>query len=183
MTERAVFRLSARGLVLSEIAPGVRLQEDILDQLCFTPEIAGTLARMDERLFRPGQWESARISRSGRKRRSTERGDHGGWRVKEDLYYEDVMPGEELESAAHTVTMGDIGAFGDVTHDHHPLHTDAAFARSMGFEQPIAHGLFGLSLMEGLKSEMKLYEHTSIASLGWDRVRFTRPVLAGTQCM
>lgn len=102
-----------------------------------------------------------------------------GGRVKEDLYYEDVMPGEELESAAHTVTMGDIGAFGDVTHDHHPLHTDAAFARSMGFEQPIAHGLFGLSLMEGLKSEMKLYEHTSIASLGWDRVRFTRPVLAG----
>lgn len=54
VTERAVFRLSARGLVLSEIAPGVRLQEDILDQLCFTPEIAGTLARMDERLFRPG---------------------------------------------------------------------------------------------------------------------------------
>lgn len=98
---------------------------------------------------------------------------------KIDLYYEDVVIGEELRSAEHTVTMEDIRTFGDVTRDHHPLHRDAEFARSMGFEKPIAHGLFGLSLMEGLKAEMKLYEHTSVASLGWDKVRFKRPVLPG----
>jgi acyl dehydratase len=43
----------------------------------------------------------------------------------------------------------------------------------------IGHGLFGLSLMEGLKSELKLYEETSVASLGWDEVRFKGPIVAG----
>ena len=98
---------------------------------------------------------------------------------KADLYYEDVVLGEELVSGQHTVTMSDIRIFGEVTHDNHPLHGDETFARRMGFEKPIAHGLFGLSLLEGLKSEMKLYEHTSVASLGWDKVRFKRPVYPG----
>jgi acyl dehydratase len=96
-----------------------------------------------------------------------------------DLYYEDVVLGEERVSGRHTVTMADIRTFGEVTHDNHPLHWDEAFARSMGFDKPIAHGLFGLSLLEGLKSELKLYEHTSVASLGWDKVRFKRPVYPG----
>jgi len=98
---------------------------------------------------------------------------------KSDLYFEDVVLGEERVSGQHTVTMADIRTFGEVTHDNHPLHRDEAFARSMGFDKPIAHGLFGLSLLEGLKSEMKLYEHTSMASLGWDKVRFQRPVYPG----
>jgi acyl dehydratase len=33
--------------------------------------------------------------------------------------------------------------------------------------------------MEGLKTSLKLYENTSIASLGWDQVRFLLPLLAG----
>ena len=33
--------------------------------------------------------------------------------------------------------------------------------------------------MEGLKTELRLYETTSIASLGWDKVRFRHPILAG----
>ena len=70
----------------------------------------------------------------------------------------------------------DIAVCAAVTHDHHPLHTDDAFARSMGFPKRIAHGLYGLSLMEGLKNKLRLYEHTSIASLGWDKVRFRHPL-------
>lgn len=54
VTERAVFRLSAEGLVLCEIAPGVRLQEDVLDRLGFKPIVARDLRPMDARLFRPG---------------------------------------------------------------------------------------------------------------------------------
>ena len=46
------------------------------------------------------------------------------------------------------------------------------------FKKPIAHGLFGLSLIEGLKSETGIYEQTSIASLGWDEVRFLKPIFA-----
>jgi acyl dehydratase len=96
-----------------------------------------------------------------------------------NLRYEDIEPGKQFESAAHAVTPTDIAAFADITRDHHPLHIDAAYAKSRGFPAVIAHGLFGLSLMEGLKSELKLYEETSVASLGWDEVRFRAPVVAG----
>ncbi|MDB5847477.1 MAG: MaoC-like protein [Rhodoferax sp.] len=96
-----------------------------------------------------------------------------------DIYYEDVVLGAEMRSASHTVTVDDIRRFCDLTHDHHPLHTDAAYARSRGFPGVIAHGLYGVALMEGLKTEMKIYENSSIASLGWDRVRFLQAVVAG----
>ncbi|PAU96815.1 acyl CoA:acetate/3-ketoacid CoA transferase [Paracoccus salipaludis] len=50
VTERCVFRLEARGLRLIEIAPGVDLQRDILDQMGFTP-LLGEVALMDPRIF------------------------------------------------------------------------------------------------------------------------------------
>jgi acyl dehydratase len=93
-----------------------------------------------------------------------------------DLYYEDVVVGEEIETPAHTVTQADILRFADVTLDDHPLHTDEEFCRAGAFGRPIAHGLFGLSLMEGLKTRTKIYLHTSLASLGWDKVRFLKPI-------
>ena len=96
-----------------------------------------------------------------------------------NLRYEDIALGAEFETAMHTVTEADIAVFADVTHDHHPLHVDAGYAKSRGFPAVIGHGLFGLSLMEGLKSELKLYEETSVASLGWDEVRFKAPIVAG----
>jgi acyl dehydratase len=96
-----------------------------------------------------------------------------------NLRYEDIALGAQFESAAHTVTEADIAVFADVTRDHHPLHIDAAYAKSRGFPAVIAHGLYGLSLMEGLKSELKLYEETSVASLGWTEVQFKAPILAG----
>lgn len=52
ITERAVFRLTNKGLTLTEIAPGIDLQRDILDCMGFMPCIAGDLHLMDERIFR-----------------------------------------------------------------------------------------------------------------------------------
>ena len=95
------------------------------------------------------------------------------------LRLEDVVVGQEWHTAAHLVTAADIAAFAALTRDHHKLHTDGEYCRERGFGGVIAHGLFGLSLMEGLKTELRLYETTSIASLGWDRVRFLVPVMAG----
>lgn len=51
ITERAVFRLTAEGLVLSEIAPGIDLQKDVLDKMEFMPIICKDLKTMDARLF------------------------------------------------------------------------------------------------------------------------------------
>ena len=52
VTERAVFEMQPDGLTLIEIAPGVDLQKDILDQMDFEPRIAEDLKTMDERIFR-----------------------------------------------------------------------------------------------------------------------------------
>ena len=100
-------------------------------------------------------------------------------RLAESLYYEDVELGRRFETRAHVVTDQDLERFSDLTHDHHALHRDDAFARSMGFPRRIAHGLFGLALMEGLKSELGLYETSSVASLGWDDVRFRKAIVSG----
>ena len=51
ITERAVFELTGEGFVLTEIAPGVDLQKDILDKMDFTPMIAENLKVMDASIF------------------------------------------------------------------------------------------------------------------------------------
>ena len=52
ITERAVFRLTPDGLVLTEIAPGIDLQKDVLDKMEFAPIVAKDIKLMDSRLFR-----------------------------------------------------------------------------------------------------------------------------------
>ena len=54
ITERAVFRLEQEGLTLVEIARGVDMQRDILDQMDFRPVIPEYVRYMDPRLFREG---------------------------------------------------------------------------------------------------------------------------------
>ncbi|MBS4536410.1 acyl CoA:acetate/3-ketoacid CoA transferase [Clostridium sp. D2Q-14] len=51
ITERAVFKLSSEGLILTEIAPGVDLQKDIIDLMEFKPIISKDLKTMDSRIF------------------------------------------------------------------------------------------------------------------------------------
>jgi propionate CoA-transferase len=50
ITERCVFELTAKGVALREIAPGIDLKNDILSQMSFTP-IIDELIEMDRRIF------------------------------------------------------------------------------------------------------------------------------------
>ena len=54
ITERCVFLLTQNGMELVEIAPGVDLKKDILDQMEFEPVMKPPPFLMDERIFKEG---------------------------------------------------------------------------------------------------------------------------------
>lgn len=51
ITERCVFKLTPNGLLLTEIAPGIDLQSDVLDKMDFKPLIAENIKIMDKDCF------------------------------------------------------------------------------------------------------------------------------------
>ena len=53
VTERAVFEMTAEGIKLTEIAPGIDLKRDVLDQVDFEVKVSENLKLMDERIFKP----------------------------------------------------------------------------------------------------------------------------------
>jgi propionate CoA-transferase len=53
VTERCVFELSDAGLVLTEVAPGIDIERDILAQMDFAPIVDTPPKAMDARIFRP----------------------------------------------------------------------------------------------------------------------------------
>ncbi len=55
---------------------------------------------------------------------------------------------------------------------------DDEFARSQGFSARIAHGLLGLSLIDGLKNRANV-QLQAVASLGWKEWNFLAPITAG----
>ena len=52
ITERAVFELRDDGLYLTEVAPGIDLETQVLGQMDFKPKIDENLKIMDERIFK-----------------------------------------------------------------------------------------------------------------------------------
>ncbi|HWK45648.1 MAG TPA: MaoC/PaaZ C-terminal domain-containing protein [Stellaceae bacterium] len=99
--------------------------------------------------------------------------------MTEQIWFEDFTPGTILRSPPRLITLADIDGYAALTGERHPVHMDEAFARAAGFRGRIAHGLFGLALIEGLKAELGCFERSVVASLGWDKVRFSAPLEPG----
>jgi acyl dehydratase len=95
------------------------------------------------------------------------------------IWFEDFIPGTMLKSAPRTITTDDIDRYAALTGENHPVHMDEDFARAAGFKGRIAHGLFGLALIEGLKASLGCFERSVVASLGWDKVKFHAPLEPG----
>ncbi len=51
ITERAVFELTGTGLVLTELAPGISLERDILPYMGFWPILRQPPRQMDAKIF------------------------------------------------------------------------------------------------------------------------------------
>ena len=61
--------------------------------------------------------------------------------------FEALEVGAELPRHPRVVTREDVKAYADVGGDQNPLHQNDAFARSVGFDGIIAHGMFTMGHM------------------------------------
>jgi len=95
------------------------------------------------------------------------------------LYWEQWEIGAEFESPARTVTEADIVAFAGLSGDYNPLHTDEEYCKRTQFGGRIAHGPLVYAIAAGLLFQLHLYDDTLIAFLGFDSLKFTKPVKPG----
>ena len=86
--------------------------------------------------------------------------------VAVDRYYDDAQVGDECVSPSFTVTADHIEAYAELTGDRTPVHLDEAYARTTPFGTRVAHGLLGLALTDGLKTQSD-YRFVPGMSLGW----------------
>ena len=90
-------------------------------------------------------------------------------------WYEDVAVGDRFATGGIVVTEALVQAFAGLSGDFFDLHVDDEFARGLGFERRVAHGILGLALTDGLKNRAE-YRFRAVASLGWNW-KFTGPIL------
>jgi acyl dehydratase len=91
-----------------------------------------------------------------------------------ERYWDDAKVGDECVSPTYTVTKQRILAYADLTGDRTPVHVDEDYARASHFGCIVAHGLFGLSIADGLKTQSS-YRFLPGMSLGWTW-DFGRPI-------
>ena len=95
------------------------------------------------------------------------------------LYYEEFSVGQRFEHVLRrTVTEADNLIFSALTHNPAALHLDEEYMKGTEFGRRIVNSCFTLSLMVGV-SVGDTTLGTTIANLGWDEVRFPKPVYLG----
>ncbi len=83
-----------------------------------------------------------------------------------EKYWDDAQEGDEAITPSYTVTKQRILAYADLTGDHTPVHVDEEYAKASHFGGLVAHGLMGLSIADGLKTQCE-YRFLPGMSLGW----------------
>jgi acyl dehydratase len=95
------------------------------------------------------------------------------------MYWEEWDIGAEFESPGRTVTEADIVAFAGLSGDYNPLHINEEHCRNTIFGGRIAHGPLVYAIAAGLLFQLHLYDDTLIAFLGFENLKFTKPVKPG----
>jgi acyl dehydratase len=83
-----------------------------------------------------------------------------------EKYWDDAREGDECTSPTYQVTAARIEAYAELTGDFTPVHMDEEYAKTTPFGTRVAHGLFGLSIADGLKTRSD-YRFLPGMSLGW----------------
>lgn len=96
------------------------------------------------------------------------------------LFFDELQVGRVFQhEIRRTITEADNVWFSALTHNPAYLHLDEEYCRTQTeFGQRIVNSAFLLALMVGI-SVGDTTLGTAIANLGWDKVRFERPVFHG----
>ena len=95
------------------------------------------------------------------------------------LYFEEFSIGQTFDHPIRrTITEGDNVLLSTMTHNPSPLHLDAEYMKSTPYGKPLVNSCLTLSFMVGI-SVNDTTHGTAVANLGWDEVRFPKPLFCG----
>ncbi len=95
------------------------------------------------------------------------------------LYFEQFRVGQTFDHPIRrTITEADNVFFTALTHNPAPLHLDAEYCRQTEFGRPLVNSCLTLAFMVGI-SVGDTTLGTTVANLGWDEVRFPKPLFHG----
>jgi len=95
------------------------------------------------------------------------------------LYYDEFSVGQTFDHPIRrTITEADNVLITTLTHNPAALHLDAEYMKNTEFGKPIVNSCLTLSLMVGI-SVNDVTHGTTVANLGWDEVRFPKPLFHG----
>lgn len=95
------------------------------------------------------------------------------------VWFDELSVGQRFDHAIRrTVTETDNVLFTTLSHNPAQLHLDAEYMKGSEYGQVLVNSCFTLSLMVGV-SVGDTTLGTAVANLGWDEVRFPKPVFVG----
>ena len=95
------------------------------------------------------------------------------------LWFDELSVGQRFDHPIRrTVTETDNLLFTTLSHNPAQLHLDAEYMKGTEYGQVLVNSCFTLSLMVGV-SVGDTTLGTAVANLGWDEVRFPKPVFIG----
>ena len=95
------------------------------------------------------------------------------------LWFDELSVGQTFDHPIRlTVTEADNLLFSAMTHNPAQLHLDEEYMKGTEYGQRIVNSCFTLGLMVGI-SVGDTTLGTAVANLGWDEVRFPKPVFIG----
>jgi acyl dehydratase len=95
------------------------------------------------------------------------------------LYFEEFTVGQVFHHPIRrTITEADNVFFTALTHNPAPLHLDAEYCKQTEFGRPLVNSCLTLGFMVGI-SVGDTTLGTTVANLGWDEVRFPKPLFHG----
>jgi 3-hydroxybutyryl-CoA dehydratase len=94
-----------------------------------------------------------------------------------------LKPGDEVV-LERNVTESAVNAFADLSGDHSPNHVDESAMSASAYQGRIAHGALLVAYMSACSTEIveripNVRATETPVSLGYDRIRFVKPVYIG----